>query len=125
MLTLALLAATLYVCPGEVFSDVPKEGCKPFHQSEKEGFSTIQQAPHETSHVPSAPAPAESMSAPIPAPAAPSTPSGNSEICAMYSEYLHLTQKVTGGQMGNSPEDVNRYEQLRNIFGVNARPNCP
>jgi hypothetical protein len=33
--------------------------------------------------------------------------------------------KVSGGRLGSSSEDVNRYEQLRNIFGMNNRPNCP
>jgi len=125
MLTLAVLATTLWLCPGDVYSNEQKPGCKPFHESNKEGFSTVPEPrfegpPAGAKPTPPARRPAESRESSS-APA----PSTNAEMCALYAEYIQLTMKVTGGQLGSSPEDVNRYEQLRNLFGMNARPNCP
>ncbi len=37
-----LVASTLYVCHGEVYSDRPGEGCHPLQESNKEG---VQQNP--------------------------------------------------------------------------------
>ena len=33
MFSLVILAATLWVCPGNVFTSEPREGCKPFEAS--------------------------------------------------------------------------------------------
>jgi hypothetical protein len=125
MLSVVVLAATLWVCPGNVYSNEPKEDCKPFHESNKEGFSTVPEprfetAPSETN--PPAPAPPQAQPEPSSTRPAQST---NAELCALYAEYLQLTMKVSGGHLGNESEDLNRYEQLRNIFGMNTRPNCP
>lgn len=32
MLNLVILATALYICPGNVFSDEPREGCRPFQE---------------------------------------------------------------------------------------------
>jgi hypothetical protein len=123
MVSVIILAATLYICPGNVFSNEPKEGCKPFHESNKEGFSTVPEPKFETP--PAGTAPPEAPSVPSPPRSQPQS-SSNAELCALYAEYIQLTMKVTGGQLGSTPEDVNRYEQLRNLFGLNSRPpNCP
>ena len=45
MLDIILVAAAMYVCPGDVYTDVPRPGCRPLQESGKEGFSTIPEAP--------------------------------------------------------------------------------
>jgi hypothetical protein len=121
MLSLAVLATTLWLCPGDVYSNEPKPGCKPFHESNKEGFSTVPEPRFQDPPAGPRLAPPDPSEARTPSKA----PPPNSELCALYAEYVELTMKVTGGQLGSTPEDVNRYEQLRNLFGMNARPNCP
>jgi hypothetical protein len=123
MIGLVILATTLYICPGDVYSNEPKAGCKPFHESNKEGFSTVPEPKFETP--PPAAAPAPPPSAPSVQQTQPPQSSTNAELCALYAEYIQLNMKVSGGQLGSTPEDVNRYEQLRNLFGMNNRPNCP
>lgn len=125
MTSVVVLAATLWVCPGDVYSNEPKEGCTPFQESNKEGFSTVPEPRFETGQTEaSQPAPAPPQAQPGPSRTQP-TQSTNSELCVLYAEYLQLTMKVSGGHLGNESEDLNRYEQLRNIFGMNTRPNCP
>lgn len=125
MISAVVLAATLWVCPGNVYSNEPKEGCKPFHESNKEAFSTVPE-PRFDAGPPDANQPAPGPSEAQPAPSRPQpAPAANAELCTLYAEFLQLTMKVSGGQLGSTPEDVNRYEQLRNIFGMNNRPNCP
>lgn len=125
MISMVVLAATLWVCPGNVYSNEPKEGCKPFHESNKEGFSTVPEPRFETTPAEAnPPAPRQPQTQPEPSGTQPAQ-STNAELCALYAEYLQLTMKVSGGHLGNESEDLNRYEQLRNIFGMNARPNCP
>ena len=45
MLDIILVAAAMYVCPGDVYTDQPRPGCTPLQESGKEGFSTIPEAP--------------------------------------------------------------------------------
>jgi hypothetical protein len=123
MLNLVLLATTLWVCPGDIYVNEPKPGCKPFHESNKEGFSTVPEAKHESAPAGtrSAPVPFES---PAPVPAQPAQPL-NAERCALYAEYLRLNMKISGGNLDATSEDVQRFDQLRNLFGLNSPPNCP
>lgn len=122
MVSLVVLATTLWLCPGDVYSNEPKPGCKPFHESNKEGFSTVPEPRFDDPPASAGEAPRQPSE---PRRSRPVAPSSNAELCALYAEYVQLTMKVTGGQLGSSAEDVNRYEQLRNLFGMNARPNCP
>lgn len=126
MVSLVVLAATLWICPGNVYSNEPKEGCKPFHESNKEGFSTVPEPRFDAApaDAPRQPAPAQPQAQSEPSRTQPAQ-STNAELCALYAEFIQLNMKVSGGQLGSTPEDVNRYEQLRNIFGMNTRPNCP
>ncbi|MFM8552108.1 MAG: hypothetical protein ACKOCD_07335 [Nitrospiraceae bacterium] len=125
MISLVVLAATLWVCPGNVYSNEPKEGCTPFQESNKEGFSTVPEPRIEAPPADTAqPVPDQPPAQPAPTRSKPAQ-STNSELCTLYAEYLQLTMKVSGGQLGSTSEDINRYEQLRNIFGMNNRPNCP
>ena len=41
MLDIILFAAAMYVCPGDVYTDVPQAGCRPLQESGRESFSTI------------------------------------------------------------------------------------
>jgi len=52
LLDAILIAAALYVCPGDVYSDQPREGCRPLQDSDKEGFNKIQEAPEFNSKSP-------------------------------------------------------------------------
>jgi len=75
MLSVVVLAATLWVCPGNVYSNEPKEGCKPFNESNKEGFSTVPEprfetAPSETNP----PAPSQPQTQPEPSSTRPPSP---------------------------------------------------
>ncbi len=125
MISMVVLAATLWVCPGNVYSNEPKEGCKPFHESNREGFSTVPEPRFEAAPAEAnPPTPSQPQTQPEPSSTRPAQ-STNAELCALYAEYLQLTMKVSGGHLGNESEDLNRYEQLRNIFGMNTRPNCP
>lgn len=124
-MSVVVLAATLWVCPGDVYSNEPKEGCTPFQESNKEGFSTVPEPRFETGPTEAnRPEPGPPQAQPEPSSTRPAQ-STNSELCTLYAEYLQLTMKVSGGHLGNESEDLNRYEQLRNIFGMNTRPNCP
>jgi hypothetical protein len=123
MLNLVLLATTLWVCPGDVYSNEPRPGCKPFHESNKEGFSTVPEAKPESAPAGSRPAPTP-FESPAPRPAQPAQPL-NAERCALYAEYLRLNMKISGGNLDATSEDVQRFDQLRNLFGLNSPPNCP
>lgn len=44
LLDAILVAAALYVCPGDVYSDQPRAGCHPMQDSNKEGVNQIPEA---------------------------------------------------------------------------------
>ena len=50
-------AAALYVCPGDVYTDHPREGCQPMQSSSNEGFSRVPEAPKFDSKFPAPAAP--------------------------------------------------------------------
>ena len=52
MLETIVIAGALFVCPGDVYSDTPRAGCHPLQDSNKEGFSTIKEAPEFDSKMP-------------------------------------------------------------------------
>ena len=52
MLETIVVAAALFVCPGGVYTDTPRAGCHPLQESNKEGFSTIPEAPEFNSKSP-------------------------------------------------------------------------
>ena len=61
MLDIIVVAAVMYVCPGEVYTDVPRAGCTPVQESGKEGLNTSPEAPEFNSK---SPAPAQVMGEP-------------------------------------------------------------
>jgi hypothetical protein len=117
-----LVASTLYVCPGEVYSDRPGEGCHPLQDSNKEGFSRIPEAPEFNSK--------------SPAPAAPETggasrdgqsrlPAASAQECAMYEEWVKLSTKSSSiGARDLSPGEYERWTNLKQVFGNRPPPKC-
>jgi hypothetical protein len=122
MLHLVILAATLWVCPGNVFSNEPREGCKPFEASEKEGFNITPEAP--------------GFSTNPHAPVDPAAPSGmrrerqsgpdsvSAEMCALYKEYIELELKTQGGFLFGSPTESERWQTLKRMFQNSPVPSC-
>src|SRR5690242_14019937 len=88
MLETLIVAAALYVCPGDVYTDTPHAGCRPIQESNKEGFSTVPEAPefNSKSSVPSI-GEGKSMRDGQQLPAA------SAQECAMYEEWVKLSTK--------------------------------
>lgn len=89
MLETIIVAAALYVCPGEVYTDTPRAGCQPLQESNREGFSTIPESPEFTSKS-SAPA-GESIKSMRDGQSR--IPAASAEECAMYEEWVKLSTK--------------------------------
>lgn len=122
MLEIIVFAATLYVCPGNEYTDTPRTGCRPVQESGKEGFSVIPQAPEFKSEAPSAPAVdvhesrVEGQS---------ELPAASAEECAMYDEWVKLSTKSSGlGARDLSTEEYERWTNLKQVFGNSPPPNC-
>lgn len=122
MLQTIVVAAVLYVCPGDVYSDTPGPGCKPLEQSNKEGFSTIPEAPEFNSISPArAPVDAggETRDSQTRLPAA------SAQECAMYEEWVKLSTKSSSiGARDLSPGEYERWTNLKQVFGNTPPPNC-
>jgi len=121
LLDAVLVAATLYVCPGDVYSDQAREGCRPMQESNKEGFSQIPEAPEFNSR--------------STAPAAVDTggsrdtqsrlPAASAQECAMYEEWVKLSTKSSSiGARELSPGEFERWTNLKQVFGNSPPPNC-
>jgi len=122
MLLDAILVAALYVCPGDVYSDQPREGCHPVQESNKEGFSTIPEAPEFNSK---SPAPVAVESGGAPKEAQPRYPAASTQDCAMYDEWVKLSTKSSSiGARDLSPGEFERWTNLKQIFGNSPPPNC-
>lgn len=121
MLEIIVVAAALYVCPGEVYTDQPQTGCRPVQESGREGFSTIPEAPEFGQNV-TAPSVAkervvEEGQQPLPA--------ASAEECAMYEEWVNLSTKSSGiGARDLSPAEFERWTNLKQVFGNSEPPNC-
>jgi hypothetical protein len=121
MLDTILIAATLYVCPGEVYSDEPREGCHPLQESNKESFSKIPEAPefNSKSSVPAATDPVRYGETQNRLPAA------SAQECAMYDEWVKLSTKSSSiGARDLSPGEFERWTNLKQVFGNSPPPNC-
>lgn len=122
MLDIIVVAAALYVCPGDVYTDTPHAGCHPVQESDKTDFSTIPEAPEFTSK----------SAAPVMSDAGRSTkeassriPAASAEECAMYAEWVKLSTK--SGSLGArelSPGEFERWTNLKQVFGNAQPPNC-
>ncbi|HET8720878.1 MAG TPA: hypothetical protein VFM24_02540 [Nitrospira sp.] len=121
MLDIILVAAAMYVCPGDVYTDVPRPGCTPLQESGKEGFSTIPEAPEFKSKmsVPSSEAGAGMRNGQSKLPAA------SAEECAMYDEWVKLSTKSSGiGARDLSTSEFERWTNVKQVFGNSPPPNC-
>jgi hypothetical protein len=122
MLDIIVAAAVLYVCPGDVYSDTPRAGCHPLEQSDKEGFSTIPEAPEFNSKSP-APAPVDAEGASRDSQTR--LPAASAQECAMYDEWVKLSTKSSSiGARDLSPGEYERWSNLKQVFGNSPPPNC-
>ncbi len=122
MLLDAILVAALYVCPGDVYTDQPREGCNPVQDSTKEGFSRTPEAPEFNSK---SPAPAAVESGGSSKEAETRFPAASAKDCAMYDEWVKLSTKSSSiGARDLSPGEFERWTNLKQIFGNSPPPNC-
>ena len=120
MLDMIVVAAVMYVCPGEVYTDVPRAGCTPMHESGQESFSTIPEAPEFNSK-----SPASGGGGTVMKNARPQLPAASAEECAMYDEWVKLSTKSSSlGARDLSPSEFERWTNLKQVFGNSPPPNC-
>jgi hypothetical protein len=121
MLDIILVAAAMYVCPGEVYTDVPRAGCKPLQESGRESFSTIPEAPDSNSK---APAPAGEAGT-VMKDGSSRLPAASAEECARYEEWVRLSTKTSSiGARDLSPSEFERWTNLKQVFGNSPPPTC-
>ncbi len=121
MLDIILVAAAMYVCPGDVYTDTPRAGCTPLQESGKESFSTIPEAPefNSKSPVPTGEGGKGMKDGQSRLPAA------SPEECAMYEEWVKLSTKSSSiGARDLSPGEFERWTNLKQVFGNSPPPNC-
>jgi hypothetical protein len=116
MLSALILGTTLWVCPGDVYTDQPRPGCTPFQQSDREGFGTAPSpAPEAPPHRGSASAPSVILEQSPPE--APHRSRASSQECARYREWIELSRKTE--QMGAHTlpvQDFERWQILREQY---------
>jgi hypothetical protein len=117
-----LVAAALYVCPGDIYTDQPREGCQPMQDSNKEGFSKVPEAPEFDSKFPAP----EAADAGGRAGATQSRlPAASAQECEMYQEWIKLSTKSGSiGARSLSPGEFERWTNLKQVFGNSSPPNC-
>jgi hypothetical protein len=122
MLLDAILVAALYVCPGDVYTDQPREGCNPVQDSTKEGFSRTPEAPEFDQK---SPAPVAIESGGSSKETQTRYPAASSQECAMYDEWVKLSTKSSSiGARDLSPGEYERWTNLKQVFGNSPPPNC-
>ncbi|MGH7165654.1 MAG: hypothetical protein ACREIS_09050 [Nitrospiraceae bacterium] len=119
MLGVVILATTLWVCPGDVYSNEPREGCKPFQETE--GTFSTNPEPQPEADQRSSPSTSSSGSRQQQR-AAPD--SMNAEMCALYKEYIDLSIKTQGGAFMGGPAESQRWQTLKRMFQNSPAPNC-
>lgn len=134
MVTAYVLAATLYVCPGNVYTDQAKPGCEPMRQQDEQGgFGNIESAPPAPESQPQ-----RELKRPVPGPppramtreaapperrTSPELSGREAQLCREYWEWIGLNKKVHGGG-GATTEEVARYNELNSVFSLLRRPKC-
>jgi len=122
MLDIIVVAAVMYVCPGEVYTDVPRAGCTAVQESSKEGFSTI---PEATEFNSKSPAPAPGAAGRAMKDGQQQLPAASAEECAMYEEWVKLSTKSSSiGARDLSAGEFERWTNLKQIFGNSPPPIC-
>lgn len=115
-------AAALYVCPGDIYTDQPREGCQLMRESSKEGFSRVSEAPEFDSKLP---APATADVGGKSSSAQPRVPAASAKECAMYEEWVNLSPKSSSiGAHSLSTGEFQRWTNLKQVFGNSPPPNC-
>ena len=121
MLDVILVAAAMYVCPGDVYTDVARPGCTLLQESGKEGFSTIPEAPEFNGR---AAAPVGGAGT-VMKDAQSKLPAASPEECAMYDEWVRLSTKSSSiGARDLSASEFERWTNLKQVFGNSPPPNC-
>lgn len=121
MVVEGILVAAMYLCPGDVYTDQPRAGCRPMQEGEHEGFSKIPEAPEFNSKS-TAPAGESMGSANV---AQPRIPAASAEECAMYEEWVRLSTKSSSiGARDLSTAEFERWTNLKQVFGNSQPPNC-
>jgi len=122
MLETIVIATALFVCPGDVYSDTPRAGCHPLQESNKEGFSTIKEAPEFDSKMPT---PTESGAGKATRDSQTRLPAASEQECAMYDEWVKLSTKSSSiGARDLSTAEFERWTNLKQVFGNSPPPNC-
>jgi len=119
MLSLVILATTLWICPGEVFSNEPREGCRPFEEQSGTMSTNPEVPPDPRETDPASTAPSGMRRDRQPAP-----DSVNEEMCALYKEYIQLELKTQGGFQAGSPTELERWQTLKRMFQNSPAPRC-
>ena len=120
MLDIILVAAAMYVCPGDVYTDVPRPGCTPLQESGRETFSTIPETPEFNSKSPVSTGEGGRMKD-----GQSKLPAASPEECAMYDEWVKLSTKSSSlGARDLSPSEFERWTNLTQVFGNSPPPNC-
>ena len=122
MLEIIVLAAALYACPGDVYSDTPRDGCHPLQDSNKGAFSTIPEAAEFDSKMPTS---AVGDSGKAPRGTQSRSPAASEKECAMYEEWVMLSTKSSSiGARDLSVGEFERWTNLKQVFGNSPPPNC-
>lgn len=121
MLDIILVAAAMYVCPGDVYTDMPRAGCRPLQESGKESFSTIPEAPDFNSKS----TVSTDETGKVMKDGQPKLPGATPEECAMYDEWVKLSTKSSSiGARELSPAEFERWTNLKQVFGNSPPPDC-
>ena len=121
MLDIILVAAAMYVCPGDVYTDMPRPGCTALQDSGKEGFSTIPEAPEFNSKGAVSPGDGGRVAKD----GQPKLPAASPEECAMYEEWVRLSTKSSSiGARDLSASEFERWTNLKQVFGNSPPPVC-
>jgi hypothetical protein len=116
-----LVAAALYVCPGDIYTDQPRQGCHPLQDSNKEGFSKVPEAPEFDSKFPAPAADAGGRAGATQS----RLPAASARECEMYEEWVNLSTKSSSiGARDLSPGEFERWTNLKQVFGNSPPPNC-
>lgn len=122
LLDAILVAAALYVCPGEVYSDQPREGCHPMQDSSKEGVSKNPEAPEFNSK---SPAPSAVDVGGASSDTQLRFPAASDQECKMFEEWVKLSTKSSSiGARDLSTAEFERWTNLKQVFGNSPPPNC-
>ena len=125
MFNLVILATALWVCPGEVYTNEPRDGCKPFHQSNREGFSTVPEAPHDPAAGSPTREPATNVVIEQVPMQAPRRSRASEAECARYREWLELSRKTENMGAHTLPvQDFERWQVLREQYSQMDAASC-